>query len=82
MSLPDWVLTVIVELEEHEQTHGHPDDGWHCLAGTLEKIPAEMRVYAAAWDRGFKAGQSAHLEGSTCGNAAPVPAGNNVQVSE
>lgn len=49
---PSWLLTLVAAVQEYEDVHGHPNDGWECLDAAMKGVPpeviAEARGYARA----------------------------------
>jgi hypothetical protein len=48
---PTWVLELVEAVADYESKHGHPDDGWNCLAQALESVPVEVCHEARGYGR-------------------------------
>lgn len=46
--LPNWMLDVVIAVQEHEDIHRSVRDGGICLQGVLDLVPAEVRIAAKA----------------------------------
>lgn len=47
-SLPNWVLDVVIAVQEHEDVHRSVRDGGICLESVLDSVPTEVRIAAKA----------------------------------
>lgn len=47
-NLPAWIWDVLADIDQYEDEHGHPEDGFRCLANTLERVPKDVRLAAQA----------------------------------
>lgn len=61
---PAWLLNLVEAVADYEDQHGHPDDGWTCLAKALEKVPetvcAEARGNGIARREAAKVADAEH----------------------
>lgn len=45
-NFPDWVWRLVAAVDEYEDQHGHPTDGFSCLGSVMEHVPVEVRTAA------------------------------------
>lgn len=55
--LPHWVIQLVADIEYHEDVHSK--DG-ECVKEALDKVPSEIRHYAAGWGARARAAEVEH----------------------
>ncbi len=48
-SPPNWLLNIVGAVEDYEDKHGHPTDGWDCLRAALLPVPENVRAMARGY---------------------------------